>query len=58
MYSKFVRPGGIIAFHDVILRGNDTCEVYKFWEELQKQFRTITIWDGTPAGTGEGIVFL
>lgn len=57
-YSTLVRPGGIIGFHDVVLRDNDTCQVYKFWDEVKKDHKTITIWDGTPAGTGEGILWM
>lgn len=57
-YSQMVRPGGIIVFHDVILKGNETCEVYKFWEELRVTNKTKTIWDGTLAGTGEGILYV
>lgn len=58
MYSTLVRPGGIIGFHDVILRDNDACQVYKFWDEVKENNKTITIWDGTPAGTGEGILYV
>jgi hypothetical protein len=38
-YNKFVRPGGLIAFHDIIhapkWTGQFTCDVYKFWDELK-----------------------
>lgn len=58
MYSQLVRPGGIIAFHDVIITDNYACEVHKLWEEIQRSHKTLTIWDGTPSGSGEGVVFL
>jgi predicted O-methyltransferase YrrM len=63
MYKELVRPGGVIAFHDVILTGNDTCEVYKFWNELvgsgQYKTKTISYKDQFgPSATGCGIVFL
>lgn len=57
-YSKMVRPGGIIGFHDVILEGNETCDVYRLWKEIRENHKTITIWDGTPAGTGTGVMFV
>lgn len=58
MYSLLVKEGGIIAFHDVMLRGNDTCEVFMFWRDLIGNRKTMTIWDGTPSGTGEGLVWV
>lgn len=57
-YSQLVRAGGVIGFHDVMIRGNDTCEVYRYWEELRHAHKTKTIWDGTPAGTGEGLLYV
>jgi predicted O-methyltransferase YrrM len=36
MYSAFVRPGGLIGFHDIVRPAHDPAdEVYKFWEELK-----------------------
>lgn len=61
MYKELVRPGGVVAFHDVILRGNDTVEVYKLWEELQKEYKTKTISYKNTLGeyaTGCGILYL
>jgi cephalosporin hydroxylase len=63
MYKELVIPGGVVAFHDVILTGNDTCEVYRFWNELveSKKYKTKTIsykHKVGPAATGCGIVYL
>lgn len=36
MYSPFVRPGGWIAFHDILPHSKDPrCEVDRFWRELK-----------------------
>lgn len=36
MYSPLVRPGGIVAFHDVLPHLQDQrCQVDAFWEELK-----------------------
>lgn len=58
MYSPLVRAGGIVGFHDVVLRGNDVCEAYRFWAEVTVGRKSKTIWDGTPSGTGEGVLWL
>jgi cephalosporin hydroxylase len=39
MYSRLVKKGGLITFHDVCWTGIETgCEVYKFWLEIKKQY--------------------
>jgi hypothetical protein len=38
LYSKFVRKGGVIAFHDIIdtpLHRELFCRVDKFWNEIK-----------------------
>jgi predicted O-methyltransferase YrrM len=36
MYSAFVRPGGLIGFHDIVKPANDPRnDVYKFWAGLK-----------------------
>jgi predicted O-methyltransferase YrrM len=43
MYRRLVRPGGIIAFHDIIRTAFENCEVDKFWTELtQKRSSNMT----------------
>jgi len=58
LYSTLVRSGGIIGFDDIILEGNHASEVYKFWNEIKKEYRHIEIWDGTPSGTGAGLIWM
>jgi len=61
MYKELVREGGIIAFHDVIIRGNDTCEVHRAWELIKKDYKTKTISYKDkvgPTATGCGVVYL
>jgi len=40
MYSPFVRPGGIIAFHDIIQGQEELVgEVERFWNEIKGRYR-------------------
>ena len=39
MYSKFVRPGGLIAIHDVA-RKDLVTKVYQFWPVIKEKFKT------------------
>lgn len=54
-YKEFVRPGGIIAFHDIIenqpLPGN---QVYHFWKQV-KQGQTVEEFVDDPKQCGFGI---
>lgn len=43
LYKDLVRSGGVIAFHDVVLTGNETCAVYRFWNEIKEQYSGKTI---------------
>lgn len=57
MYYPLVRDGGAIAFHDVILTGNDTCEVNRYWNEIKDKYNSVTIshkdrWGVTATGVG------
>lgn len=52
-YLPFVRKGGIIAFHDVIVRDNPDIEVGRFWNEIRHNYRhTLHVGDGSATGTG------
>ncbi len=57
-YKRFVRPGGIIAFHDIIKKQHlSTNQVYYFWQELKKEVQTEEfIHDPNQTGYGIGIV--
>lgn len=57
-YREFVRPGGIIAFHDIVERQHlSTNQVYHFWKRLKREARTEEfINDPDQTGYGIGIV--
>jgi cephalosporin hydroxylase len=50
-YSQFVRPGGLIVFHDII----GLPDVSKFWRELKSASRCMEIFGGA-GGWGIGII--
>lgn len=38
MYVPLVRSGGIVALHDIVAyKGNEGCQVEKFWNEIKQQ---------------------
>lgn len=53
-YSKYVRKGGIIAFHDVI--GLE--EVRQYWNELKQGKPYVEISHNTSVGWGIGVLFV
>jgi hypothetical protein len=55
-YVPCVRPGGIVAFHD-ILPFNDMCQVRPVWERLKTEHHYAEFKLG-PASTGLGVLFL
>jgi predicted O-methyltransferase YrrM len=60
LYEPLVREGGAIAFHDVILTGNDTCEVYRYWNDIKDKYNSVTISHKAefgPAATGTGLIW-
>jgi predicted O-methyltransferase YrrM len=60
MYSRFVRKGGIIAFHDIIqdrIR-NSSGEVWKFWKEIKSKYKHKEIVESRHQnGYGIGVIF-
>jgi predicted O-methyltransferase YrrM len=37
LYKKFVRPGGLVAFHDICEHAPEAkCEVKLFWDKLKE----------------------
>ena len=56
MYSKLVKRGGIIAFHDILPHPPETgCDVNRFWLEVREPMRHIEIvknWSQGWAGIG------
>lgn len=67
MYSRYVRKGGIIAFHDIMRPAGliDGVEVSSFWHELKQRQPTIELWGGpvnadsphSSDAPGTGIIF-
>ncbi|MCW9023521.1 MAG: class I SAM-dependent methyltransferase [Gammaproteobacteria bacterium] len=60
MYHELVRPGGIIAFHDIIenqpVKGN---QVYYFWQRLKEKVKYEEVIGSTDqCGFGIGIVYV
>jgi predicted O-methyltransferase YrrM len=60
MYSPLVRPGGLVAFHDIHFNPHDpVSRVDRFWSEVRGRFRCRELVDQDfPGGTGMGIGIL
>lgn len=52
LYEPLVRPGGAIAFHDVVI----VDDVRRFWEELTASRASQTIWGGQTWNSGIGLI--
>jgi predicted O-methyltransferase YrrM len=57
LYGKLVRPGGMIAFHDILLRPEfPEIQVHKFWKEISSEYDSHEIvgpeGNGRPIGVG------
>jgi predicted O-methyltransferase YrrM len=55
-YGPLVRPGGMIAVHDIVEHsGSSGCDVYRFWRQVKRQFEHTEIvedWESGFAGIG------
>lgn len=60
MYSPFVSPNGIIAFHDIVPpRGNNGSGVHRFWSEVKKNYNYIEfVRDWNQGSCGIGVLFV
>ena len=60
MYSKLVKRGGIIAFHDIVPHPPETgCDVNRFWLEVREPMRHIEIVKNWSQGwAGIGVIFV
>ncbi len=57
MYAPLVRPGGLIALHDIAEHDDRTCNVRRFWLELARTLQTEEFVAHPPAGwAGIGLV--
>jgi hypothetical protein len=50
MYRSFVRPGGIIVFHDIKNKHGPKFRVWRVWEGVKRQFETREISHRRPDG--------
>jgi predicted O-methyltransferase YrrM len=51
MYSPLVRPGGLIALHDILPHEDDpSCEVDRFWQEIAPRYRHVELVDREERG--------
>jgi len=59
-YKKYLKDGGYIAFHDIDYPSSTIsigCEVYKFWDELKKEYEFTEFKQGSFGGIGLVRVF-
>jgi predicted O-methyltransferase YrrM len=58
-YGPLVRPGGLIAFHDILTRPDmPSIQVDRFWQELKGKYRTHDIIGSDASGRKIGIGLL
>ena len=58
IYSKYVRKGGVIVFHDVTVHENSKCKVDVFWNEIKQQYKHEEfIKDKKSGAFGIGIIY-
>lgn len=58
-YSPLVRPGGIVAFHDIAEHPQATgCDVSRFWNEVKTSYRYEEIIEKQELGWGIGVLYL
>jgi predicted O-methyltransferase YrrM len=59
LYHPLVRPGGVVAFHDVAEHADRTCEVSRFWDEVKQRYRhTEVIRDRNQGWAGIGLLYI
>jgi predicted O-methyltransferase YrrM len=58
-YSPLVRPGGIVAFHDIAEHAQETdCYVSRFWNEVKNSYRYEEIIENPEQGWGIGVLYV
>jgi predicted O-methyltransferase YrrM len=61
MYSRLVRNGGIVAFHDIFGPNSSVCQVQRFWKEFKMSERYTCHeirYDDAKRPCGIGVVYL
>lgn len=58
MYSPFVRPGGLVAFHDIAEHAPEVgCEVDRYWNEIKERYESVElIRDRAQRWAGIGVI--
>jgi predicted O-methyltransferase YrrM len=58
LYASFVRPGGLVAFHDIVKHKDASCQVDAFWNEVKGQhtFEEI-VEDPSQGWAGIGVLY-
>ena len=56
-YGPLVRPGGLIAFHDIITR-QDGHEVHRLWPEIRESYRYEELIDNPAGNKGLGLLWV
>jgi predicted O-methyltransferase YrrM len=58
-YADLVRPGGIVAFHDIAEHTIKTCQVSRFWDEVKHRYpHQEIIEDRNQGWAGIGILYV
>ena len=58
-YGPLVRPGGVIAFHDILPRPDlPTIQVDRFWNEIRGQYESVELIGPQDSGRKIGIGFI
>jgi predicted O-methyltransferase YrrM len=58
-YAGLVRPGGIIAFHDIAEHTIKTCQVSRFWDEIKSEYSYEEIIEDRSQGwAGIGLLYV
>jgi predicted O-methyltransferase YrrM len=55
MYSALVRKGGLVAFHDIVTKG-DGHEVHRLWDELKKKYSFVEFIEDPASNMGIGLL--
>jgi len=56
MYSHLVRPGGLIAFHDIVLHSSQSVGVSRLWDEIKDDMAIEIIDPSDPPWAGIGVL--
>jgi len=60
-YGKYVRSGGIIAFHDILPASDfPDIQVFRFWDEIKNRYKTreLTGSEGSGKKVGIGLIYV